>query len=232
MKVLGLIPARGGSKGIPNKNRKKLGGKPLLQYTIEAALGATLLDSVVFTSEDNTLMEMARKLGATVPFKRPDALASDTAGSLEVVQHALVALSERGHTYDAVCLLQVTSPFRTSEDIDLAISKFMDAGCDSLISVQKVPHNYNPHWVFELSEGTLKIATGEDKIIKRRQELPDTFIRDGSIYITRSELLLKGEGSFYGKTISYIELDPTRHINIDLPEDWLRAEKLLTRKEL
>jgi CMP-N-acetylneuraminic acid synthetase len=223
MKVLGLIPARGGSKGIPNKNQKELGGKPLLQYTIESALGSTLLDAVVFSSEDATLRDLAENMGASVPFKRPDALATDVAGSLEVVQHALAELEKNGQNFDAVCLLQVTTPFRSSDDIDAAISKFKSEQSDSLISVQIVPHQFNPHWVFELAEGKLKIATGEDQIIKRRQELPDAFIRDGAIYITKAEVIQK-QNSFFGTTISYIELDTKGHVNIDTPEDWEKAE--------
>ena len=225
MKILGLIPARGGSKGIPNKNQKELGGKPLLQYTIEAALGAKLLDAVVFSSEDTVLMNMAEQMGAAVAFKRPDHLATDAAGSLEVVQHALQTLAAQGEHYDAVCLLQVTTPFRTSEDIDAAISKFKSVGTDSLISVQKVPHQFNPHWVFEASNDNLKIATGETIIIKRRQDLPDAFIRDGAIYVTKSEVIMK-QGSFFGTTISHIELDPRRSVNIDTPEDWTKAEEI------
>ncbi len=222
MKLLGIIPARGGSKGIPHKNRKLLGGRPLLQYTAEAALGSQLLSNVIFSSEDETLMEIANGLGISVPFKRPDHLASDTAGSLEVVQHALQALSE---DYDAVCLLQVTTPFRTSQDIDNAINRFMESGTDSLISVQKVPHQYNPHWVFEENNGILRIATGEQHIIKRRQELPDAYIRDGAIYITKTEVLLQ-KNSFFGDSIAHIELDPERHVNIDTMEDWEKAEEL------
>lgn len=225
MNILGLIPARGGSKGIPHKNRKELGGKPLLQYTIEAALGSKLLDAVVFSSEDTELMNLAEEKGATVAFKRPNHLASDTAGSLQVVQHALETLAEQGKHYDAVCLLQVTTPFRTSEDIDSAISKFTASGSDSLISVQKVPHQYNPHWVFEVNNDNLKIATGEAEIVKRRQDLPDAFIRDGAIYITKSEVIIK-QKSFFGATISHIELDPKRSVNIDTPEDWTKAEEI------
>lgn len=225
MKILGLIPARGGSKGIPNKNRKELGGKPLLQYTIDAALESKLLDEVVFSSEDDTLLELAERMGARVEFKRPISLATDAAGSIDVVLHALEELSAKGRKYDAVCLLQVTTPFRTSDDIDIAISKFTEMGCDSLISVQKVPHQYNPHWVFELSEGKLKIATGEDRIIKRRQELPDAFIRDGAIYVTKTEVLYK-ERSFFGINNSYIELDGRNHVNIDTLSDWERAEQI------
>jgi CMP-N-acetylneuraminic acid synthetase len=227
MKVLGLIPARGGSKGIPFKNRKELGGKPLMQYTVEAALNSKLLDRVIFSSEDGSLIDMARSLGVEVPFVRPAHLSEDTSGSIEVVQHAINALAQNGDNYDAVCLLQVTTPFRTASDIDTAIEKFIAEGNDSLISVQKVPHKYNPHWVFTISEkGNLQMVTGETEIIKRRQELPDAFIRDGSIYITRSSVLLY-ENSFFGNSISYLELDMNRHVNLDTESDWLRAEEIL-----
>ncbi len=229
MRILGLIPARGGSKGIPHKNKKLLNSKPLLQYTIEAALGSKLLTSVVFTSEDETLMRLASEIGAEVPFKRPYELATDSASSLDVVQHAIKALSEKGQDFDAVCLLQVTNPFRESKMIDAAIERFIEHGTHSLVSVLKVPHEYNPHWVFEASEDqTLKIATGDSEIIKRRQELPDAFIRDGAIYLTRTEVLIN-QNSLYGKTISYIESDATRHVNIDTPKDWQLAEELVTK---
>ena len=223
MKILGLIAARGGSKGILHKNRKELLGKPLLQYTIEAALGSKMLDSVVFSSEDATLIDLAKKLGADVPFVRPAHLASDTASSIDVVVQALDALTAMGRSCDAVCLLQVTNPFRTSQFIDQAILKFKEAGTDSLVSVLKVPHEFNPHWVYEISEkNTLKLATGEDEIIKRRQDLPAAYYRDGSIYITKSDTILS-QHSLYGREIAYIESDPERHVNIDTMQDWERA---------
>ena len=226
MKILGLIPARGGSKGIPLKNQKELLGKPLLQYTIEAALGSKMLDSVVFSSEDPSLIDLAKKMGAEVPFVRPDHLATDTASSIAVVEHSLEALAEMGWNYDAVCLLQVTNPFRTSQFIDQAILKFKEAGTDSLVSVLKVPHEFNPHWVYEVSEkNTLKLATGEDEIIKRRQDLPAAYYRDGSIYITKSEVI-KSQQSLYGKEIAFIESDSERHVNIDTMQDWKKAVQL------
>lgn len=229
MRILGLIPARGGSKGVPFKNKKLLDGKPLLQYTIEAAFKSELLDSVIFSSEDDSLIALATELGVKAPFKRPEALATDTAGSLGVVQHALQELSKMGQQFDAVCLLQVTNPFRKSSFIDEAIKKFSLSGADSLISVLKVPHEYNPHWVFEVSEdNNLKIATGEKEIIKRRQDLPTAYFRDGSIYITKTEVLLD-QNSLYGKSISYIESDAARHVNIDTPADWAMAEDMVTK---
>jgi len=232
VKILGLIPARGGSKGIANKNRKGLGGKPLLQYTIDAALNSKHLDRVVFSSEDEILIDLAKGFGVDVPFVRPMYLATDQAGSLEVVQHAINELAAAGEVYDAICLLQVTTPFRNSIDIDNAIQIFKTEGNDCLISVQEVPHHYNPHWVFiDSEEKGLKIATGEDQIIKRRQELPKAFIRDGAIYITKTQVLLE-EGSFFGNSISHIELDPVKHVNIDTIDDWQKAETIVKNLSL
>jgi len=231
MKILGIIPVRGGSKGIPNKNKKKLLGKPLLQYTVEAALGAKYLDRVIVSSEDADLISIAKSLGVDVPFVRPASLATDSSGSLEVVKHAITFLDSRNEHYDAICLLQVTTPFRTSLDIDLAVKKFLDGVNDTLLSVQKVPHHYNPHWTFLVSEkGTLNIATNDLEIIKRRQDLPDAFIRDGSIYITKTNTIIENN-SLYGESIGYIETDSSRYVNIDTLEDWINAEQIL-KKEL
>ncbi|WP_341214778.1 acylneuraminate cytidylyltransferase family protein [uncultured Wocania sp.] len=227
MKILGLIPARGGSKGIPNKNRKVLNGKPLLQYTIEAALCSKLLSRVVFSSEDETLIKLAKSMKVDVPFVRPSKFSKDNSGTLEVVQHAIKKLADEGETYDAVCLLQVTNPFRTSEFIDEAIKKFKTSGADTLLSVLKVPHEYNPHWTFKVSKsGHIKLATGENQIIKRRQDLPDAYHRDGAIYLIKTDTILK-QNTLYGKTISYIESNPNRYINIDTAKDWDKAEEMV-----
>ena len=192
MKILGIIPARGGSKGVPGKNIKLLGGKPLLQYTSDIALKSNLLDKLVVSSDDDAIIEVAERLGVSAPFKRPSDLATDKSPTLPVIKHALAYYKNIGEEFDAICLLQVTSPFRTVDFLDNAIQKFINEAADSLISVQKVPHEYNPHWTFELNEeGNLKIATGEDIIISRRQDLPTTYHRDGSIYITKTSVILK-----------------------------------------
>ncbi|MFT5985776.1 MAG: CMP-N,N'-diacetyllegionaminic acid synthase [Planctomycetota bacterium] len=232
MRMLGLIPARGGSKGVPGKNRKVLAGKPLLVHTIEAALKSKKLTDVVFTSEDETLNTLAKEAGAEVPFIRPEVLATDSASSIDVVLHALAELKKLGKEYDAVCLLQVTNPFRSAAFIDQAITKFEDANCDALVSVLPVPHEYNPYWVYkENDKGALELYTGEKEIIKRRQDLPTAYHRDGAIYITTSEILIQ-QKSFYGNSLSYILSDPERHINIDTPEDWEAAVVLAKKLHL
>lgn len=231
MRILGIIPARGESKGVPKKNIKLLNGKPLLQYTSEIALESQYLTGVILSSDDNQIITVAKSLGIQVPFIRPSALAEDQTPTIDVIIHALDWYENQAIFFDAVCLLQVTSPFRTVNFLDKAIEKFIASGCDSLISVQKVPHEYNPHWTFELNlEGNLKIATGEDKIIKRRQELPIAYHRDGSIYITKTEVLSE-QRSLYGKSISFIESSSEFYVNIDTLTDWEKAEQMIKNKQ-
>ncbi|SNR75931.1 N-acylneuraminate cytidylyltransferase [Lutibacter agarilyticus] len=227
MKILGIIPARGGSKGVPRKNIKLLEGKPLLQYTSEIGLASSFIDTLVLSSDDEEIMEVAKSLGIQVPFRRPSNLAIDTAPTLPVIQHALKYYKSIGVDFDAVCLLQVTSPFRTIEFLNKAIEKFINAGTDSLVSVQEVPHEFNPHWVFEQDDlGNLKIATGEEQIISRRQDLPKAYHRDGSIYLTKTSVILEKD-SLFGKSLSYIESPKDWYVNIDTLEDWKKAEILV-----
>jgi CMP-N-acetylneuraminic acid synthetase len=227
MKILGIIPARGGSKGVPGKNIKLLNGKPLLQYTSEIALESQYLTAVILSSDDTQIIKVAKSLGIQVPFLRPEELAQDTTPTIDVIIHALQWYENEAVFFDAVCLLQVTSPFRTIDFLNKAIAKFIESGCDSLVSVQKVPHEYNPHWTFEVNaEGNLKIATGEDQIISRRQELPDVYHRDGSIYIMKTEVLLQ-QYSLYGKNTSFIESPHEFYVNIDTLADWEKAEQMI-----
>lgn len=229
MKILGLIPARGGSKGIPGKNIKLLGGKPLLQFTFEAATKSELLAKVILSSDDETIIEIAKELELEVPFKRPKNLAEDSSASLEVIQHALNYYLEQGIQFDAVCLLQVTTPFRKTGLIDECILKFQDNNFDSLVSVREVPEDFNPHWIFEEDHGSLKIATGGEEIISRRQDLPKAYHRDGAIYITKTEVLLN-ENSLFGEKIGFVNTSASPYVNIDTPEDWRKAEELLDNK--
>ena len=229
MKVLGIIPARGGSKGVPRKNIKLLGNKPLLQYTSDVALASGLIDTLVLSSDDDEIITVAKSLGIEVSFKRPSDLALDTTPTLPVIINVLEYYKSIGQEFDAVCLLQVTSPFRTVEFLNNAIKTFIKKGTDSLVSVQQVPHEYNPHWVFEdTGKGVLKIATGEQEIISRRQELPKAYHRDGSIYITKTSVLLE-QKSLYGKSISYIESPKEWYVNIDTMDDWVKAEGIIIK---
>ena len=228
MKILGLIPARGGSKGIPGKNIKPLHGKPLLQYTFEAAKNSKLLLKVILSSDDPEIISAAEGMGWQVPFTRPAALATDDTPTLDVVKHVLNFFARKGKEFDAVCLLQPTTPFRKYDLIDEAIQKFISGRFDSLLSVREVPEEYNPHWIFEEKDGQLKVATGEENIISRRQDLPKAYHRDGAIYLTKTEVILE-QNSLYGKKIGFIDTTGDPYVNIDTPEDWEKAKRLLSR---
>ena len=226
-KILGLIPARGGSKGIPGKNIKPLNGLPLLQYTFQSASGSKLLSRIILSSDNDEIIAVAKKIGIEIPFVRPAYLALDNSPTLPVILHAIDFLEAEGEYFDAVCLLQTTTPFRSKGFVDKAIQTFIESGADALISVLEVPHEYNPHWVFEKNEDNLlHIATGEKQLITRRQELPKSFIRDGAIYVTKTSVL-KEQRSLYGNSLTYIESDAKFHINLDTLQDWAEAEKMV-----
>ena len=230
MRILAIIPARGGSKGVPGKNIKLLNGKPLLAYTSEIALQSHYLNEVIVSTEDMDIAAVAQSLGIQVPFIRPMGLAADHTPTLDVIIHALKWYENQAIFFDAVCLLQATNPFRTLDFLDRAIEKFKVSDCDSLVSVLRIPHEYNPHWTFEVNEdGYLKIATGETEIIPRRQELPIAYHRDGSIYLTKVKVLLE-EHSLYGKSIAFIESASDFYVNIDTMDDWEKAEEMIQNK--
>lgn len=226
MNILAVIPARGGSKGVPGKNKKLLNGKPLIQYSIDAALQSKHISEVVVTTDDEEIIAIAKSLGANVPFERPKHLAEDATPTLPVIQHAVSHFETQGKHFDAICLLQPTSPFRPKGFLDEALETFQEKGTDSLVSVLEVPHQYNPHWTFEPNEnGVLQIATGEQNIIPRRQELPKAYHRDGSIYISKTNVLMH-ENSLYGNSVAYIVSDEKFYVNIDTIEDWEKATEL------
>ncbi|EOZ95662.1 N-Acetylneuraminate cytidylyltransferase [Indibacter alkaliphilus LW1] len=229
MKILGIIPVRGGSKGIPGKNIKLLGGKPLIAYTKRSIDESSLLSKVVVSTDDDAISKVALDLGLDVPFKRPSSLADDQAPTLGVIIHCLDYFENKGETFDAVCILQVTSPFRRRGMIDEAIHKFSSSGADTLVSVLPVPHEYNPHWIFEENEeGFLFISTGDEALISQRQKLPKAFFRDGAIYLTKSSVI-KERHSIFGEKLTYILGDPKFHVNLDTLEDWDEAEKIIKK---
>jgi len=227
MNVLGLIPARSGSKGVPRKNIRLLCGKPLLAYTAEAALASRRLSRVILSTEDEEIARVGRECGLETPFLRPAELARDETPMLPVVQHAVRFLEETGERFDAVCLLQPTNPLRGAAEIDACINLLESSGADAVITTLPVPAEYNPHWVyFPNSAGWLGLSTGEPAPIPRRQELPPAFHREGSVYVTRREPLME-RNSFYGARLLGYEMNADRSVNIDTIEDWERAERLL-----
>jgi len=227
--ILAIIPARGGSKGVPRKNIRPLCGKPLLAYTAETALESKTISRIVLSTEDDEIAAVGRQYGLDVPFMRPPELALDDTPTLTVIQHALHWLETRGQVYDAVCLLQPTNPLRQSKDIDNCIALLNRPQVTAVISVLPVPLEYNPHWVyFADQEGYLRLSTRETQIISRRQLLPPAFHRDGSIYLTRREVIMVGN-SLYGDCVTGYPMPPERSINIDTMDDFLEVERLLCK---
>jgi len=207
VKVLGLIPARGGSKSIPHKNLVDLGGLPLIQWTIQAALGSSL-SRVVVSTDAQEIATVSQSLGAEVPFMRPTELSSDSALSIDVVLHALDVLAEE---FDAVMMLQPTSPFRTTSDIDAAI-KIID-GASSVISVVPVEGTHPARMKF-IENGILIDPPFAETIENMpRQELRPMFIRNGAIYLTRTPEIRNR--TFKGSLSRALVMPKERSINID-----------------
>ncbi len=230
MKILGLIPARGGSKGIKNKNIAPLCGKPLIAYTAEAALSSTRLSRVILSTDSEEIAAVGRAVGLDVPFLRPSDLAGDDTPTLPVLQHALRELEGRGDIYDAVCLLQPTSPLRSRGMIDEACDLFASARADTVLSVLPIPHHHHPAWALvQKEDGTLNWACGQQDPIPRRQLLPPAFHREGSIYIIKTEVLMN-TSSLYGRKIVPYIVDSSTSVNIDNPEDLAVAKKMLEEK--
>lgn len=227
-RVLGLVPARAGSKGVPGKNTRPLGGRPLLAHTADAALAATGLDRVVLSTDDPAIARLGEELGLDVPFLRPAALAGDTTPMLAVLQHALDELDRLDGPggdgpWNAVCLLQPTSPFRPPGLVDRCVERFEATGADAVVTMVPVPPEHNPHWVYEPGpDGRLRLATGEAEPITRRQDLPPAYHRDGSVYVFAAAGVRAGRP--YGTHVEAVLADPADVVNIDTPEDWARAE--------
>jgi CMP-N-acetylneuraminic acid synthetase len=225
MKVLGIIPARGGSKGIYNKNLKLLGGKPLIYYTIQAALKSEMLDTVIVSSDCGKILDYAQQFrGITIPFVRPVHLASDFASSFEVVKHSIDFFRQNGSDFDCVMLLQPTSPFRSGSLIDKSMRLMIESGADSLVTIRKIPDRFHPDWAFKRGiNGLCKVAGDSGALISRRQDLPEYYYRDGKIYISKTALINQGE--LLGGRIASLLTEDEPDINIDTFSDWEMAQQ-------
>ncbi len=231
-KVLAIITARGGSKGIPGKNIKPLLGKPLIAYTIEAAKASGVVDRLILSTDDLAIAEVAKQYGCEVPFMRPADIADDKAAHLPVLQHAVKALKEKdGYEPDYVLLLQPTSPLRQASHIKEAVELITKSGADSVLSVAEIPENYNFAKAMKMSDdGSLKLINGEPiyNRVARRQELEKNYWSVGSIYLFKTGLLFDPvKPNFYGeKTLPYV-IDAKYVSDINVPADWEEAEKAL-----
>jgi CMP-N-acetylneuraminic acid synthetase len=227
MRVLGIITARGGSKGIPKKNIAPLMGRPLLAYTAEAALLAKGLHSIVLSTDDPEVAEVGRACGIDVPFLRPARLAEDSTPTVPVMQDVVRRLEASGESYDATFLLQPTNPLRTAEDIDGAIALLEHTGADSVISFVNTGERH---------PARMKVVDQEGRVIDPpfaepfegmpRQQLPKLYLRDGSVYLTRRDVLMQ-QNSLKGADCRAWIMPEERAWNIDSPFDLFIVEQMM-----
>jgi CMP-N-acetylneuraminic acid synthetase len=229
MRVLGLIPARGGSKAIPRKNLALLAGQPLIAYTFEAARASVTLDRTLVSTDDAELAALARESGAEAPFLRPPELAADAAPMLPVLRHALDWLSgHEGYRPDAVALLQPTSPLRRAEHIDAAVRLLGETGADNVVSVVAVPHQFSPPSVLRFEGGRLVPFLEGGAQVLRRQDKPAVFARNGpAVLVVRTAVL--EQGRLYGDDVRPLIMEARESVDIDSAEDLAWAEYLLQR---
>lgn len=218
-KVLGVIPARGGSKGVARKNVRDVAGRPLLAWTIEAARRSCLLDHTILSSDDDEIMEVARQFDCDVPFRRPAVFATDEAQSIDVALHALDFFP----TYNWLVLLQPTSPLRRAEHIDGVLSLAHERHAPAAVSICPAPDH--PAWMFYLNDDRLEPATGRPPPA-RRQNLPQAFLLNGAVYAARADWLRESR-SFVGPGAVGFVMDGIDSLDIDTESDLIDADRRL-----
>lgn len=227
--MIALIPARGGSKGLPGKNILELQGKPLIAHTIEAALGASCVDRVLVTTDSKEIADAAKAYGAKVPFMRPDELATDTAGAVDVYLHAIEWTREHwDNREDTFMVLLPTTPLRTSADIDGAYRAFAEKKAKTLIAVKEAP--VPPGWYLSAApDGKVSpCGFGSDLLMSNRQKAERYVVPCGAIYILSYELLRTKRTYYCEDTIGYL-LPEERAVDIDRREDFEYARYLMER---
>jgi N-acylneuraminate cytidylyltransferase len=221
MKILVIIPARGGSKGIPHKNIKPLNGKPLIHYTIDVARGVVNDEDICVSTDDPDIIKCVEDYGLKVPFVRPAELATDTAGTYEVLLHALDFYEKQGRHYDVVLLLQNTSPYRTAEHVKEALKLYRN-DIDMVVSVNKTRTNPYYNCFEEDQEGFLKKTLDSTSFI-RRQDAPITYEYNGAIYVINPEQMKKMPLGKFTRRVKYI-MDDLHSVDLDNMIDWKFAE--------
>lgn len=223
LRVLGLIPARGGSKGIPGKNLRNVAGKPLIAWTIEAAAASKYLDRRVLSSDDLEIIEVANQYDCEAPFRRPAQYARDDSPGIDAVLHALDAVPG----FDILVLLQPTSPLRTAADIDACLERLVESGAASCVSVREAADH--PYWTFwTRADSRLCSFVNEPSALNaRRQDLPRALCLNGAVYAVRVPKFLANRSLVGNDTVAY-EMPLSRSLDIDDPEDLIEADRALS----
>ena len=228
-KRLAIIPARGGSKGVPRKNIRLLGGKPLIAHTLETVRASGCFDKILVSTDDPEIAAESRRWGGEAPWLRPPELATDSAAVIDAVFHTLDRLDkELGYVPDIVALLQPTSPFRTTDSVREALRLLDRKSCEAVVSVS--PARTHPYWCRRVTEsGELEDFLSAVAPLKNRQELPAAYAYDGCLYARTLESLRRHH-SFHGKPVVAWMTPPEEALDIDTPQDWEMAEFLFTRR--
>ncbi|KQL46515.1 acylneuraminate cytidylyltransferase [Brevibacillus choshinensis] len=222
--VLAIIPARGGSKGVPRKNIRNLSGKPLIAWTIEAAKKSSYIDQLIVSTDDEEIAEVAREWGCEVPFLRPAELAQDHTPGMDPVLHAMEMLPG----YDFTLLLQPTSPLRITEDIDACLEQCVREAANACVSVTH--SDKSPFWMYQLSDSgkLLPILEAEQPVL-RRQDAPDVFVLNGAVYVAKSSWLQQHRTFLHAETTGYA-MPKDRSLDIDTKLDFTIVETIMNEK--
>lgn len=219
-RILALIPARGGSKGLPGKNILPVGGRPLIGWTIAAARGSRYVDRVLLSSDDDAIIAAARACGCDVPFRRPAELSTDTAPMIDVVLHAIDAVPD----HEIVVLLQPTSPLRTAADIDAACELLERTGAPACVSVS--PVEQSPYWMYRLTDAGRMTPLIEAPQVTRRQDLPEVYTLNGAVYVADASWLRQHRTFVTADTVAHV-MPPERSIDIDTAADLEAFQRIL-----
>lgn len=231
--VLAIIPARGGSKGLPGKNLRLLDGRPLVAWPVSVALGAASIDRVIVSTDDLAIAEAAHNAGADVPFIRPPHLAQDEASSMDVILHALDTLASQGQKYEYVILLEPTSPLTEVSDVEAALSTLRAAGdsADAIVGICRVEATHPEYDVRRNSSGLISpYGVANFKSLRRRQDIEELYFLEGSLYISRVEAFYRYKTFYHERTLGY-EVPRWKSLEIDDIFDFIMVESVVRQRE-
>lgn len=221
--ILGVVPARSGSRGIPGKNLRPLAGKPLLAYAAEAARQSGVIDRVVLSTDAEEIAKVGREVGLEVLFLRPPELATDETPMQPTVAHAVAQVEATGWSPEVIVLLQPTAPLRRGDHIARAVELLAETGASSVVSVVEIPQHFNPQYAMKIARGRLEPYLPEGRSVARRQDVEPAYSRDGTVYVVRRDVVMH-ENDLYGSDCRPIVLSAHESLNIDTDEDWAAAE--------
>ena len=232
-RVLAIVPARSGSKGLPGKNLRLLDGRPLVAWPVSVALGAASVDRVIISTDDVAIAEAARNAGADVPFMRPAHLAHDTASSMDVILHALDTLASQGQEYEYVILLEPTSPLTEASDVEAALSRLRAAGtaADAIVGICRVEATHPEYDVRRDRSGLISPYAVQDfKSLRRRQDIEELYFLEGSLYISRVEAFRRYKTFYHERTLGY-EVPRWKSLEVDDIFDFIMVEAVVRQRE-